>query len=418
MIARRLRAAVLERLQQVPAVALLGPRQVGKTTLAREIAETFDSMQKQRSAVGPGLLGGPRLGGPRLGPTVFEPSLYLDLESEEDRRKLTDAAAYLRAYENRLVVLDEVHRAPELFQTLRGLIDEGRAKGLRSGRFLLLGSASMELLKESVESLAGRLAYLELAPFDILEAGPESAERLWTRGGFPDSYLAGSDAESARWRLDFIRTYLQRDIPAFGFSIPAETLRRFWTMLAHAQGQLLNAAALAKSLSVEGKSVARYVDLLRDLLLVRRLEPYHANVKKRLVKSPKIYIRDSGILHSLLGLGDREALLGHSVAGASWEGFVLENLMACAPGHEANFYRTSAGAEIDLVLTLSGSEVWAVEIKRGAAPSLTRGFHAACEDIRPDRTFVVYSGVERYPLKHGVEMISLPELCRELAAHS
>ena len=388
MIKRRLLHPVLSRLGQFPAVALLGPRQAGKTTLAEHIA-TNDLMDRQ--------------------------SVYLDLEAPPDREKLADPGLYLSANEDKLVILDEIQRMPELFQTLRGLIDSGRRRGRRAGRFLLLGSASMELLRQSGESLAGRIAYVELDPLDILETGADKSEKLWIAGGFPDSFLAGTDNASAVWRENFIRTYLERDIPQFGQRIPAETLRRFWTMLAHAQGGLFNAAQFARGLAVEGKAVARYLDLMVDLLLVRRLPPFHANVRKRLVKSPKVYIRDSGIVHSLLGLSDREAVLSHPVAGGSWEGFVVENLLNVSPNRTAaSFYRTAAGAEIDLVLDLPGGKRWAIEIKRGLAPRLDRGFHHAYQDIEPERAFVVHSGRDRYPVANGVDALGLHEMACEL----
>ena len=376
---------LLARLDQFPAVALLGPRQVGKTTLAEEIGESRSS-------------------------------IYLDLERDDDRERLSDPVAYLESHADKLVILDEVQRMPELFQALRGLIDKGRRKGQRAGRFLLLGSASIDLLKQSGESLAGRIAYLELAPLNVMEIGPDKLEDLWVRGGFPDSFLATDDAASSVWRENFIRTYLERDIPQLGPRIPAETLRRFWTMLAHNQSQLLNAASLSRSLGVEGKSVARYLDLLVDLLLVRRLPPYHANVGKRLVKSPKTYVRDSGITHALLRLDDREAVLGHPIAGSSWEGFVIENLLSVAPERtEAYFYRTTAGAEIDLLLDLGGNEgIWAVEIKRGLAAKTSRGFTVARQDLEPARSFIVYGGTERYAKSEGVEAISLPDLMKDL----
>lgn len=386
MIARRLHHTLRRRLDAFPAVALLGPRQVGKTTLALEVAQ-------EREAV------------------------YLDLESAADRAKLADPELYLASHEGKLVILDEVHRLPDLFQSLRGLIDQGRRRGRRTGRFLLLGSASMDLLRQSGETLAGRIAYLELAPIDALEADSKRLDALWLRGGFPDCLLATNDAQSLRWRENFIRTYLERDIPQLGPRIPAETLRRFWTMLAHNQGSLLNAAQLARGLGVANNTVASYLDLLVDLLLVRRLPAWHRNVGKRLVKSPKVYVRDSGILHALLGLADREAVLGHPVVGASWEGFIIENLLAVAPERtDASFYRTTAGAEVDLVLTLPGGKLWAIEVKRSLAPKVERGFHNACGDLQPARAFIVYPGHERYPLTEGIEAISLPDLAHELLA--
>ncbi|MDF0545166.1 ATP-binding protein [Sphingobium sp. H39-3-25] len=386
MIKRRIRTELAARLDETPAVALLGPRQVGKTTLAQEIAAT-------------------------------RPSVYLDLESEADRAKIADAEQYLTSHQDKLVVLDEVHRLPGLFQILRGLIDRGRRKGLRAGRFLLLGSASIDLMAQSGESLAGRISYLEMGPLDALEVPEQDLPGLWIRGGFPDSYLARSDRISLRWRRDFIRTYLERDIPMFGPRIAAETLRRFWTMLAHHQSGLLNASEFARSLGVDSKTVASYLDLLVDLLLVRRLEPWHSNAAKRLTKSPRIYVRDSGLVHALLNLGDQEAVLGHPVAGASWEGFAIESLIAAAPeGTVANFYRTLAGAEIDLVLTLPHGALWAIEIKRSLAPKVERGFHHAVEDLQPARRIVIYPGVERFPMGHAIEAVPLAQASRELLA--
>lgn len=388
MIERRIQAQLMEMIGRYPAVALLGPRQVGKTTLALNVAAT-------------------------------RPSLYLDLESPGDLAKLTDPELYLAEHDDKLVILDEVHRRPDLFQPLRGLIDKGRRGGRGTGRFLLLGSASIDQLKQSGETLAGRICYVELAPFDILELGSESIDHLWIRGGFPGSVLADDDAMSLRWRRDFIRTYLERDIPQFGVRIPAETLRRFWTMLAHHQGGVLNAAQLARGIGVTGSTVAHYLDLLVDLLLVRRLQPWHSNVGKRLVKSPKIYIRDSGLVHALLGLGKKEELLSHPIVGDSWEGYVIETLLGVAPpGTEASFYRTLAGAEMDLVLALPGGRVWAIEVKRGLAPKLERGFHHALADLTPDQSFVVYNGQERFPLSDRTEAISSVDLARELQAFS
>ena len=385
MIPRQKSRLVRARLDQFPAVALLGPRQAGKTTLAEFVAED-------------------------------RPNVYLDLEDPADREKLTDPALYLSAHEDKLVVLDEVQRMPELFRTLRSLIDKGRRRDIRAGRFLLLGPASIDLLKQSGESLAGRIAHVELEPFNVLEVGGDAGEKLWIRGGFPESFLGKTDEASAVWRENFIRTYLERDIPQLGPRVPAETLRRFWTMLAHVQGGTLNAAQLARGLAVDGKTVARYLDLLVDLLLVRRLPPFHANVGKRLVKSPKVYVRDSGIVHALLGLDDRDAVLGHPVAGGSWEGFVLENLLGAASDRvKAYFYRTAAGAEIDLLLEMPGGKLWAVEIKRGLSPRLDRGFHHAREDLNPERSFVVYSGDDRYPKGDRVEVIGLGELASLLA---
>lgn len=387
MIPRRLVSDLTSALVEAPATALLGPRQVGKTTLALELAAT-------------------------------RPAVYLDLESQADRAKLSEPELYLAQHADKLVILDEIQRTPQLFRSLRGLIDAARRRGQGQGRFLVLGSASIDLLKQSSESLAGRIRFLELAPLDAGEVGGGRLDPLWLRGGFPDSLLADSDAASLRWRVDFIRTYLERDVAQLGPRIPAETLRRLWTMLAHSQGGLLNAAALARALAVDGKTVAAYLDLLVDLLLVRRLAPWHGNTRKRLVKSPKVYVRDSGLVHALLGVGDREALLAHPVAGASWEGLAIESLIAASPrGTDAHFFRSSAGAEIDLLLKPPGQRTpWAIEIKRGLAPKIERGFHLACEAVQPQRRLVVYGGTERFPLSANVEAISLVDLCAELAA--
>jgi predicted AAA+ superfamily ATPase len=314
------------------------------------------------------------------------------------------------------VVLDEVQRVPELFATLRGLIDQGRRQGKKSGRFLLLGSASADLLRQ-FETLAGRVAYLELSPFDVLEVGADMRRRLWVRGGLPESFLADDESRSLIWRQDFIRTYLERDIPQLGPRIPAATLHRFWTMLAHVQGGLFNAAPLARGLAVDGKTVARYLDLLVDLMLVRRLAPFQANIGKRLVKSPKVYVRDSGIVHALLNIGDHEALLGHPVSGASWEGFVIESLIAAAPRQTVPlFYRTGAGAEVDLLLEIPRHGLWAIEIKRGLSARPEKGFFFACDDLKPARRFVVNSGTDRYRVDADTEAIGLRELAETLAA--
>jgi uncharacterized protein len=360
-----------------PAVGIIGPRQVGKTTLALQVAKD-------------------------------RPSLYLDLEQEEERVRLKDAASFLRLHKDKLIILDEIHRVPELFQTLRGLIDEGRQQGRRTGQFIVLGSASIDLLRQSGETLAGRIAYAELFPLALAETGPQGRDKLLLRGGFPDSFLSRSDKTSFAWRKDFIQTYLQRDIPQFGPRIAAETLRRFWTMLAHLQGGLVNQADIARSLAVAANTVMNYLDLMTDLLLVRRLQPWHANIGKRLIKTPKTYVRDSGLVHALLRIGTHDDLLSHPVLGASWEGFVIENLLATAPdGTEPYFYRTNAGAEIDLILQF-GAERWAIEIKRTSAPKVSKGFYIACDDIKPTRRIVVHSGAEPFPMGGGVEAMPLP----------
>ena len=386
MISRDLAPLLLETLSYSPATALIGPRQVGKTTLALEAAKASG-----------------------------RPFVYLDLESEQDRSKLAQAELYLSDHLDKLVILDEVHRAPGLFPILRGLIDRNRREGRRAGQYLLLGSASLDLLKQSGESLAGRIAYLELAPFNLHEAENFSADQLWVRGGFPESLLAVSDARSLRWRQDFIRTYLERDIPQFGPRIAAEILRRFWGMLAHHQGGLLNTAQFARNLGVDGKTAAAYLDLMVDLLLVRRLHPWHANLGKRLVKSPKVYVRDSGLVHALLAIPDKETLLAHPVIGQSWEGFAIENLLNSAPeGVQGYFYRSSGGAEIDLLLAWPNAELWAIEIKRSLNPKLERGFHSACQDLNPVRKWVIYPGSETYRSAEDIWVMPLGAAITEL----
>jgi uncharacterized protein len=387
MILRRARIRLEKALARQAAVALIGPRQVGKTTLAQEIGES-------------------------------RPSIYLDLESPSDRAKLSEPELFLREQGDRLVILDEIHRAPELFQVLRGVIDAKRRQGHRHGQFLVLGSAAIDLLKQSGESLAGRIEYVQLNSLDVLEVPPVEETRLWIRGGFPDSFLAPVDDDSFAFRRNFIQTYLERDVPQFGPRIPSETLERLWTMLAHNQASLLNASKLAASLALSAPTVTSYIDLLADLLLVRRLRPFHANTGKRLTKSPKVYVRDSGLLHALLGLKDFNELAGHPVAGASWEGFVIENLLSASPDRSiASFYRTAAGAEIDLLLEIPGKHgAWAIEIKRSSAPRPERGFYNAIADVQPKASFVVYPGSASYPLSEGVQAIGLRELTTRLAA--
>ena len=391
MIRRRVLSDVRESLRNQAAVALIGPRQVGKTTLAHQIADEVDAV-------------------------------YFDLESSSDRSMVAEPALNLEPFEDKLVVLDEIHRAPEIFRELRGMIDRGRRRGTRTGRFLILGSASMDLLHQSGESLAGRIAYVPLDPIDASEvpADPVAQSALWVRGGFPDSYTAPTDELSLAYRRDLVRTYLQRDVSAFGRRVPEETLGRLWTMLAHSQGTRLNAARLASGLGVSAPTVTSYIDLLVDLLLVRRLRPCHSNVGKRMVKAPRVYVRDSGILHALLGLRDLRAVAGHPVAGPSWEGFAIETLLSVVPyPTHPSYYRTARGAEIDLVLELPGrSHPWAIEFERTMNPSraLGKGFHSARKDLSPERSFVVYAGQERYLLAHDVEAISLrdmAELVRE-----
>ena len=381
MITRRHRNLIRRDLADFPSVVLLGPRQVGKTTLARELAcEVPDS-------------------------------LYLDLEDPSDAARLTNPRRYLDLHRHRLVIIDEVQRMPGLFQVLRGQIDARRRDGRRACHFLLLGSASGALLRQSAESLAGRVAYHELPGLDALETGPD-LDRTWLRGGFPDSVTAASDDLSMPWRAN---TYLERDLPQAGLRAPAETLRRFWTMLAHRQGSVFNAAELGRSLGVSAPTVNRYADTLVDLMLVRRVQPWFANVRKRLIKTPRLFIRDSGVVHTLLNIRSLDDLLGHPVAGASWEGLVVENLVGAAPpGTDAFFYRTRAGAEIDLLLRLPNLESWAIEVKRSTAPRVPKGFRIATEDVGATRRFIVYPGTETYPLGEGVTATPLPALMGRL----
>ena len=387
MLTRSITDRLQRNIEQYPAVALLGARQVGKTTLAKVIA-------KQQN------------------------SIYLDLEAPEDLLKLSDPGSYLSGHDDKLVILDEIQRAPELFGVLRGIIDKNRRKGRQAGQFLLLGSASMDLLRQSSESLAGRISYIEMSGLNVLEAGinKNDLRQLWFKGGFPDAYLARNVDLAMDWLENLIRTYLERDVPQMGFRVPANRLRRLWTMLAHNQGETANCSKLGGNLEIDGKTVSHYIDILVDLLLVRRLEPWHHNVKKRLVKSPRFYIRDSGILHRLLGIDDDESLLSNPVLGKSWEGFVVENILSVLPRRaQAFYYRTAAGAEIDLVIKFSATEIWAVEIKHGIAPKLGKHFSSTCEDVGATKKIVVYGGDDEFPVGDGVMVSSLRRFMEKLA---
>lgn len=425
MLSRWITDRLQRNLAQNPAVALLGARQVGKTTLSQHISKGVDS-------------------------------IYLDLESPEDLLKLSDPTSFLRSHSDKLVILDEIQRAPDLFMVLRGLIDKNRQQGRDAGQFLLLGSASMDLLRQSSESLAGRISYIEMTGLNVLETlkvsyehleaeegfafpnsfrpergkivqrTPDAAlveythdnrNKLWLRGGFPKSYLAKSDDIAMEWLENLIRTYLERDVPQMGFDVPTTKLRRLWTMLAHLQGETVNVSKLAANLEVGRAVINNYLDILTDLLLVRRIEPWHANVKKRLVKSPRYYVRDSGVLHRLLSIGSYDALLSNPILGKSWEGFVVENIHSVLPRlAETYFYRTSAGAEVDLVIKMPNSDVWAVEIKHGVAHKLGKHFNQTCEDVGATRKYVVYGGDDEFPIGNDVRMISLPKVMQALQA--
>ena len=386
MIARDALTTLSKRLHEAPAAVLLGPRQVGKTTLALELAENWESG-----------------------------AVYLDLERPADRLRLDDADGFLRGQGNKLVILDEIHRMPGLFEVLRGIIDQRRRDGQRFGQFLLLGSASLDLMQQSSETLAGRVAYVDIGPVHALEWPTQDLDALWLRGGFPDSLLAADDAASLRWRDDFVRSYLQRDVPLFAPRLPAETIGRLWTMLAHQQGALLQQSRLASGLGVSSPAVDRYIDLLVDLQLVHRLRPWSGNIGKRLVKAPKLYVRDSGLVHALLGLESMHALAGHPVCGPSYEGFCISNLLAAAgPACAAYSYRTHAGAEIDLLLEKAGKPWMAIEIKRSSAPALSKGFDIACTDLQVAQRYVVYPGIERFPLRYGTQAVGLAELMQLL----
>ena len=394
MIPRLAHDRLLTALKRSPAVALLGARQVGKTTLAKT-----------------------------LGAALGKPSIYLDLERPSDLAKIQEPELYLRDQHNTLVILDEVQRLPELFPVLRGVIDERIASGETTTQFLLLGSASLDVVQGASESLAGRVSYFELSALNLMEThlvetqGQSAVNTLWLRGGFPRSLLQPDDESSLNWRQDFIASYLERDIPALGPRIPAESLRRFWTMLAHCQGSPVNGPTLASNLSLSVPTIHRYVDILGDLLLLRSLRPWSGNIGKRLVKTPKTYVRDSGLCHALLNIGSLDELLGHPVVGTSWEGFVIENLLSVAPRRVTPwFYRTHAGAEIDLVLEVTPQQRIAIEIKRTLTPKLTKSFTAACADLEPTERYFVYAGEEPYPLAKDVTAMPLLKMMERIQA--
>lgn len=383
---RTVQAQVNARLADFPVVAVLGPRQCGKTTLIRETVGRH-----------PGVV-------------------YLDLERPSDLAKLRDPELFFNLQRAQgtasLFCLDEIQRAPEIFTLLRSLVDEDR----RNGQFLLLGSASRDLLRQTSESLAGRIAYLELTPFlasEIPGDDPGALSRLWVRGGFPRSFLASSDESSRTWRESFVLTFLERDLPQLGFNVPAALLHRLWRMLAHLHGQTLNSSQLGAALGVSHTTIRSYLDLLSQTFMLRLLEPFASNTRKRLVKSPKVYLRDSGILHTLLQIDRLDDLLAHPGCGESWEGLVIENVIASLPRWQPSFYRTAAGAEIDLILE-RGRRRLAVECKASTAPTVSRGFWSALEDLGIDEAWVVAPVSEPYPLRAGVTVAPLRVLLDRL----
>jgi len=384
MIKRLLGVSLQASLDVMPVVVLLGPRQVGKTTLALEVAKA-----------------------------TAKPTAYLDLELDSDLAKLDDPEAYLRRFENQLLIIDEVQRKPDLFRLLRGLVDIRKRAGEKSGQFLLLGSASRDLVQHSSETLAGRIRFLELCPFSVLEIHPSQRhtldiEKLWLRGGFPDSYLSPTEDDSWNWRGDFIASYVERDIPSMGPRVAATTMRRLWSMLAHSNAQQVNYSKLGASLGVSYQTAKNYIDTLTDFYMLRQIQPWAGNSKKRLVKAPKIYLRDSGLAHRMLNIPNMEALLGHPAIGASWESFVVENILnSLSDKWRHSYYRTSAQAEVDLVLEGPNRQVWAIEVKRSSAPKVSKGFHFACEDINATDKFLIYPGTERFPLSNGIEALGV-----------
>ena len=381
MIKRLLEKKLIDSLNNSPAVVLLGARQVGKTTLAKVVSK------KQKS-------------------------IYLDLESSSDLLKLSDPEEYLSSHSDKLVILDEIQNSPDLFKILRGLIDKSRRRGRKFAQYLILGSSSLDLIRQST-SLAGRVLYLELNGLNLLEI-ERNNKKLWLRGGFPESFLSKTDKSAMEWVHDFIKTYLQRDVPQMGFRIPSSRLRRLWTMLAHLQGECINYQKLASNLELDGKTIKSYIDILEDLLLIRKVEPWHVNLKKRLIKSPRYYVRDSGVLHNLLNIDNFDSLLSNPILGKSFEGFVLENICSVLPKRsQIYFYRTSAGAEIDLLIKFS-NQLWAIEIKYGNAPKLSKNFYKICNDVKANKKFVIYGGNDEFSIGNGVTMVSLRKFMNKL----
>lgn len=383
MINRFITPSLLKHLEFFPIVGIIGPRQVGKTTLAKTLRTQLPIS-----------------------------SIYLDLELDSDLRKLDDAETYLRFHQDKCVIIDEIQRMPTLFPLLRALVDQDR----RPARFIILGSASPELIRASSETLAGRIAYSELNPFSILEIETISSMRQhWLKGGFPDALLAPDMSLTRAWLQNFIRTFVERDLRELGYDIPSRTLRNLLSMLAHLHGKSLNYSELSNSLGISSPTAKRYVDLLEGSFLIQRLQPYFKNVGKRLVKSPKLYIRDSGILHALLQISSQEFLMGHIVYGASWEGYVIEQILRCMPeGGEFYYYRTHAKAEVDLYILLPSGQKYAIEIKASNAPKVQKGFYQSIEDLQPDHSYVIIPDGESYPKSNNITVVNLLYFLKEV----
>jgi len=361
-------------LKNYPAVALLGARQVGKSTLAKEVL------------------------------TQFKNSIYLDLELPREWNKLSDPEAFFEFHGPKLICLDEIQLKPNLFQVLRGIIDQRK----RKAQFLILGSAGRDLIQQSSQTLAGRIAFLDITPFNIQETGKSSFHKHWLRGGYPLSFLSQNDGLSLEWRYNYIRSFLERDIPQLGFNIPSKTLERFWTLLAHSQGQTLNSSKLGDILGKSSHTIKSYIDILEQTFVIRSLKPYIKNVKKRMVKSPKIYIRDTGLLHALLNIQTSDELFGNTIYGSSFESYVVENICYNLKNWNPYFYRTSSGAELDLVLEKAG-RIIAIEIKASPSAKINRGFWTAIEDIKANQKYIISPIKDSYPIQKNVKITNLSD---------
>ncbi len=382
MIQRSIQRDIIKLLKSFPAICILGPRQVGKTTLAKAIAATFK-----------------------------KPALYLDLENPLDRRRLSDAYTFLTDNNDRCVIIDEVQVMPGLFSILRSVIDAGR----RNGQFILLGSASPQLVKGVSESLAGRIIYREMAPLNILELPPAiEKNKHWLRGGFPSPLLSRSEVIAAEWMTGFVRSYVERDLSIlFGVEFTASITARLLSMLAHTHGQVWNAEMVARSIGISAPTVTRYIDYLQGAYLVHRLQPFHVNTKKRLVKAPKIYIRDSGLLHNVSNIRNLHSLRGHPLAGNSWEGYVVEQVLQAMPqGLQLYYYRTQAGAECDMVIARGVHAVASIEVKLNNAPAITKGYYQSIEDLKTKKNFVVVPDIESYKSNQGITICNVRDFLK------